>query len=216
MTMRTVDVMAGAEPIGQRPFRIADAMVLIAVLFVALAWDRAEGLDALGFLFRLGSMIWPPYSLWNLLFHSAEVALMLVPFLVVGSLSVLALRLQQPRPALRPLLLQPGAVACALATLVIVPAGMIVLSTHFFSGRPLASAWARIVDDVKPEKLTVVAVLIGLSVAVAWIVMRAKGQWRPEASWIDRLGRLVGWGWMLMIVCGMLELVLGLARLASL
>ena len=34
---------------------------------------------------------------------------------------------------------------------------MMVLASHFFSGRPLAFAWARAVDDLKPENLTVVA-----------------------------------------------------------
>jgi hypothetical protein len=88
-----------------------------------------------------------------------------------------------------------------------------VLSTHFLSGRPAAYAWARTVDDLKPENLAVVAVLIGLAVMVAWIVLKAKGQWRPEASWIDRIGRLLGWGWILMICGGMNQLVLGLVRL---
>ena len=100
-------------PISQRPFRIADAMVLIAALFVALVWDRAGGLNIPGFLFRLGYMFWPPYSLWNLAFHAAEVVLLLLPFLVLGSLSVFALRFQRPRPTLRQLLREPGAVACA-------------------------------------------------------------------------------------------------------
>ncbi len=199
----------GAEPTSQRPFRIADAMVLIAAMFVAMVWDRARVLNALGHLFRM------PFSFGNLAFQAAELVLLLLPVLVMGSLSVLALRLQGPRPALRPLLQQPGAVACALATLAIVPAGMMVLATHFFSGRPVTYAWARAVDDLKPEKLTVVAVLIGLAVLVAWIVMGAKRQWRPEASWIDRLGRLLGCGWIAMIFGGMIELTTNLFRLAN-
>ena len=92
---------------------------------------------------------------------------------------------------------------------------MMVLATHFCSGRPVAYASALALDDLKPERLSVVATLIGLAVLVAWIVMKAKRQWRPEASWIDRFGRLLGWGWILMILGGMLELVLSLVRLAS-
>jgi len=205
-----------AEPISQRPFRIADAMVLIAALFVALAWDRARVLGALlGFPSRLWFLFGSSFSFRYLASEAAGVVLLWLPFLVVGSLSVFALRLQQPRPDLLRLLQQPGAVACSLATLAIVPAGIMVLATRFLSGRPAAYAWAGVVDDLKPEQFTVVAALIGLAVMVAWIVMKAKGQWRPEASWIDRFGRLLGWGWILMILGGMLELVLSLVRLAS-
>ncbi len=204
-----------AEPVTQRPFRIADGMVLMAALFIALVWDRAGGLDALGFLFRLGSMFWPPYSLWNLVFHTAEVVLLLLPFLVVGSLSAFVLRFQRPRPALSQFLQKPGAVACAVATLAIVPTGLMVLATHFSSGRAASFAWAGVLDDLKPENLSVVASLIGLAILVAWIAMRATGQWKPEASWIDRFGRLIGWGWILMIFGGMIQLVLNLVRLAS-
>ncbi len=205
-----------AEPISQRPFRIADAMVLIAALFVALAWDRAAVLRTLAeVLYRLKSLFHLSFSFWGFAFDTAAVVLLLIPFLVVGSLSVLALRLQRPRPGLRQLLQQPGAVACALATLAIVPAGIMVLVTHFFSGRPLAYAWARAVDDLKPESLTVVAALIGFAVLVAWIVMRSKRQWRPEASWIDGFGRLLGWGWIAMIFGGMIQLILNLVRLSG-
>jgi hypothetical protein len=196
-----------AEPIRPRPFRIADGMVLIAALFVAAAWDRGRVLGAIGFHFPSS------FSFSALAFEAAQVVLLWLPFLVVGSLTAFALRLQQPRPDLRRLLQQPGAVACALATLAIVPTGSTVLSTHFFSGRPLAYAWARTVDDLKLENFTVLAVLVGLAVMVAWIVMKAQGQWRPEASWIDRVGRLLGCGWILMIFGGMIQLILGLVRL---
>jgi hypothetical protein len=214
--MRTLDLNSGTVPISQRrPFRIADGMVLIAALFVALAWGRAGGLDLPGFLFRFGAMFRPPYAVWNLAQNAANVVLLLLPFLVLGSLSVFALRLQPPRPDLRQLLREPGWVACAVATLAIIPIGTMVFATHLFSGRPVTYALVRAVDDLKPENLSVLATLIGLAVLVAWTVMKARGLWRPEATWIDRSGRVLGGGWILMILGGMLQLVLSLVRLAS-
>ena len=41
----------------------------------------------------------------------------------------------------------------------------------------------------------------GIAVAIAWIGLAVSGGWRPEASWIDRAGRLVGLGsvaWMML------------------
>jgi hypothetical protein len=208
-------VTTSAEPIRPRPFRIADGMVLIAGLFVAAAWDRARVLGAFFFPFRLGDVFRSPSPAWVLAHEAAVTVLLWLPFLVVGSLTVFALRWLRPRPEWRELCQQPGAAACALASLAIIPIGGIILATHAFSGRPLAIAWARVMDDARPENLTVVASLIGLAVLVAWIVMRSTHQWKPEASWIDRFGRLLGWGWILMIAGGMIELVLSLVRLAS-
>ena len=36
----------------------------------------------------------------------------------------------------------------------------------------------------------------GLAVAVAWLGLAASGRWRPQASWIDRLGRGLGATWI--------------------
>ncbi|MFO0955968.1 MAG: hypothetical protein U0800_00720 [Isosphaeraceae bacterium] len=36
----------------------------------------------------------------------------------------------------------------------------------------------------------------GLTVAAVWLVLALSGRWRPEPSWIDRLGRLVGAAWI--------------------
>ena len=43
----------------------------------------------------------------------------------------------------------------------------------------------------------------GFAVVVAWSTQRLLGCWRAEPSWVDRLGRLVGVGW---IVIGLVAL----------
>ncbi len=36
----------------------------------------------------------------------------------------------------------------------------------------------------------------GWGVAAAWIALAFNGRWRPERSWIDRLGRGLGVFWL--------------------
>ncbi len=36
----------------------------------------------------------------------------------------------------------------------------------------------------------------GFSVAAIWVLLALSGRWRPERSWIDRLGRLLGVAWI--------------------
>jgi hypothetical protein len=35
--------------------------------------------------------------------------------------------------------------------------------------------------------------MIGLSVGTGWMLLLISGRWRPEPSWIDRAGRVLGW-----------------------
>ena len=66
-----------AEPTSQRPFRIADAMVLIAALFVALVWDRARVLGSLiGFPFRLRNLFGASFSFGYLASEAAGLVLL--------------------------------------------------------------------------------------------------------------------------------------------
>jgi hypothetical protein len=37
---------------------------------------------------------------------------------------------------------------------------------------------------------------VGCAIAAAWVVQWASGRWRPEAYWIDRLGRALGFLWI--------------------
>lgn len=190
-------------------FLVSDAMVLIAVLFAALVWDGATARDA------LRVVLFTPVSFWSVVSQAAKLVLLLIPILVLGSLTLTLMRLQPPRPPWRRLAQQPGSVACVVASLASIAVGLLVVMTHLFAGRGFAVASKHIAGDLKPEGLTVVAPLIGMAILMTWIVLGAKRRWRPEPSWIDRLGRVLGAGWILMIVGGMLQLTLELARLAG-
>src|SRR5262245_54032501 len=36
---------------------------------------------------------------------------------------------------------------------------------------------------------------VGFAVSGAWLTLWLSGRWRPERTWIDRLGRVMGWLW---------------------
>jgi hypothetical protein len=37
---------------------------------------------------------------------------------------------------------------------------------------------------------------IGCAVAAAWTVQAISGRWRRKPSWVDRMGRTLGWFWI--------------------
>ena len=37
---------------------------------------------------------------------------------------------------------------------------------------------------------------VGQAVIAPWLLLWLGGHWKPEPSWIDRLGRVLGWGWL--------------------
>jgi hypothetical protein len=87
------------------------------------------------------------------------------------------LRLRRPRPPLRDLVRQSGFVVCLaviVGTLIFVDLGWV--------------AWI----DVSWGAILASALLL------FWPVLGLP-PWRSEASWIDRLGRAVGWGWIVVI-----------------
>lgn len=44
--------------------------------------------------------------------------------------------------------------------------------------------------------------LVGSWIISAWLILAVSGGWRPEKSWIDRLGRAIGIGWIIVyFVC---------------
>jgi len=44
--------------------------------------------------------------------------------------------------------------------------------------------------------LLIAMLLPGAAVLASWSILVAVGRWHPEASWIDRSGRLVGAFWL--------------------
>lgn len=121
------------------------------------------------------------------------------PLLWSMTMAAVVLRLRHPRPALRRLARQPGAVACWVGALLTLGLGVLTVAieviVHDIAGidreldRPsiedffLFSPWA-----------------IGAAVASAWMTLGFGHRWRAEPHWIDRLGRILGVAWIALAV----------------
>ena len=91
------------------------------------------------------------------------------------------LRLRHPRPEPHWLMRQSGFAACMVG-MAGAPVAFAVMGNDWFSESALALGPIRVVGLV-----------------LFWIVSGLP-PWRTEASWIDRLGRAAGWGWIVAII----------------
>jgi hypothetical protein len=120
-------------------------------------------------------------------------------FLVPWTPTVVILRLRRPRPRLRALLIQPGMVACAVATLAIAIVALWAV--------PLL---ARGSIYVRRENLfSTFSPQVSFAVIGAWFAVAVSGRWRPERSWIDRAGRITGIVWIAVTVVSFTCIFLG-------
>ncbi len=203
-----------------RRLGMGDLMILIAALGVGM-WSARN-------LWR-GLTDGPPWqSYWLVTPGGLVVAAFLTALAAPMTLACLALRLRQPRPAWRRIWVQPGAAAClacalmfalrALETVVIGPflATTIGLATAERAYRIRVSDSSLIVFVAMRDEngvigsaevgggLVVIAASFvyptGYAVAAVWLVQAVSGRWRPEKSWIDRLGRLLGMVWIVVMV----------------
>lgn len=156
----------------------------------------------------IGNLINRPAWGFGLLDDLAKVLVVaFVPSAASLSLAVLALRLRRPRSRWRRMIRQPGLIAC-LAALGGLAVGLVYTAFNVLENArmitrppgevPYASDptnWILTFDWSGPLPA-------GFAVAVAWSTQALVGRWRAEPSWIDRLGRLVGVGWMALGVAG--------------
>ncbi|MHC5539965.1 hypothetical protein ACYOEI_17230 [Singulisphaera rosea] len=160
----------------RRDFTLADGMIYIAATGVGLSITRE----------------------WNNLPAQSlhQIALGL-PLLAAWSVATFLVCLRQPRPDFKRLGRQPGAVACGIATAFLLVFGILVLIVgpvpgsrmKFYMGMASAPWWVGLLYRD--------SVAIGAAVAGAWLSRAIAGIRRPDPSWIDRLGRLLGVVWIL-------------------
>lgn len=185
-----------------RSFRISDALALVAATGLGLAgcrlWLSLSGYD-LGDLFPTGDQ---PLVL------GLMTALWAVPGSLILLLSwtsaTLLLRLRAPRPQRRHLWCQPGFLAC-------VGAVFVFAWTSFGVGSSLAlesllmnpADLSRLTYDDLVRSFVLILLHkrqvpenVGGAVLLIWLVTWASGRCRPEPSWLDRSGRLLGVVWV--------------------
>jgi hypothetical protein len=186
----------GTGRMPSRSFGVADAMLLVVAVALGLSVNRMDWLRIANFR-QFGS------------YDKIQVILEVVlPYVTAGTAAVLGMRLRQPRPSIRRLAREPGAAACMVcsATLIIV-AGWI--ATTMATGRIMEFSatmisWPHHGGRGRGGTLhypggmafVVYGDRIGFAVAGAWLVLVLSGRWRSESTWIDRVGRTLGWLWL--------------------
>jgi hypothetical protein len=172
-----------------RQFTLADAMTLVAAVALSLWIGRGRHIE------RVAAVLWDE-GRRGLGRSTALYGLALIrelqPAVAVLTLFVLGLRLRHPRPALRRLACQPGFLAVCAAALVIVLRGLILAAGARFdpaTGPPPTDLYLHELLDSHEADL-------GYGVAAAWLALALGRRWRPERSWIDRLGFAIGLFWI--------------------
>ena len=173
-----------------RNFSMSDAVVLVAAIALALVAMRSE-------------YLWPDFSgmpttCSDWLHRVHYFTFLMTPGFACLSLAVLVLRLRRPRPILRRLARQPGFVACTATAIVL---GIRMANLASVGGvlrldLPGHSFWGHILEDGMRDSMESIPSDVGCAVAVAWTIQGLGGRWRPEPSWIDRTGRVLGAFWI--------------------
>jgi hypothetical protein len=197
-----------------RKFLVSDAIVLVAATAVGLAVVKTHHA-------AMTPLRWtPPFSdVPRFLGWVEGVGVCLVlasPFAMAWTLAILGLRLRRPRAPWRRLVRQPGLVAGLMAALVLVVrlTGFATMCLRVM-GQPNLAVWnvagaggigrgGGVFIGLPPgyllwfdsDHFLNTMAMIGVAVGSGWVLLLLSGRWRPEPSWIDRAGRVLGWFWI--------------------
>jgi hypothetical protein len=121
-----------------------------------------------------------------------------VPAVALWSLALLAVRLRGPRSRLSR---RPGVVPSVVVAGLLLAGLVRTIARSLSPDIPFWMSWRMRLG----RPLTTLGSLLqgadsgtGFATAAAWLVLLAGGWWRPEPSWVDRAGRLLGCYWIAM------------------
>lgn len=182
--------LSPAKPARTRKFSVSDGMFLIAGFALAISGGSKlvvnlyeQCIELCRVLAAYGS---PRYlsmpQLWRerVALHWGTV--LWYGFRVVEGLllsmtpAFLLVRLRRPRPSMRAMLRQPGAVA-----------GLAVTFGYFW-----VTGWLHRLYNGRINFHTGTAIAVGGTVSLAWAFLAVSRQWESEPSWLDRMGRFIG------------------------
>ena len=117
---------------------------------------------------------------------------LMIPLAAMWTLALIPMRLLGPRPRFRRLARQPGLVAAGAASATFALIALVALVALLEAEMGASTAF----DSVLDIAAYLVPMLVGWTVAVAWMTLLIGRRWRAESSWIDRLGRIAGVFWI--------------------
>jgi hypothetical protein len=118
----------------------------------------------------------------------------LAPWLIVGALALLVIKLRFPREPWKKLLRRPSSSVCIVAALFVMATAVVDLSagvSAILLRRGLAEPayWIeRYFQQVHNNA--------GFAIMAVWSFQAMSGSWRAENDWTDRFGRLLGTCWI--------------------
>jgi hypothetical protein len=183
------------KPATPRRVTIVDGMILVAAIALGI-W--VSGINLIPWLQTMASIapdVWAANPVWLASHWGSLILRHTQPMAAVLTLAVFLLRILQPRPDFRRLARQPGFTACVAATLAICIGGGLNYATTRASFVPGFEAQGYIQIALLPNGSDP-----GIAVGACWVLLALGRRWRSERSWIDRLGRLLGFYWLAMIV----------------
>ena len=207
--MIPLDDMEGAMTRPRRSFTLSDAMALVAATAIGLA--AARGLHESIWSMTSSSVKAGSYSAIAL--EVARWIVIAIPMAWAWTIALLLLGLRASQMGFRERFIRSGSAACGAATIAMaiemihMLAVLTLIVTQAGTPRPL------VMREVISELFLVIGMpgvaTSGLAVTIAWVTLAVSGRWQPEASWIDRVGRLMGCGWIgLMILRPWIFLIL--------
>ena len=176
-------------PTPSRRFTIADIMILVTASAVAMVILRPYMPGHLRILQVVPSITtdrWGLLAGWMWL--AGPGSCVVVPWMA----ALIVLRLRPPRPARPRLADQPGFVACVAVMASIVPAIAWFAAIRHRPGFQRESGFEQGWQIVTSYSAT--------AVVGSWIALGLTRRWRPEPSWIDRMGRASGAYWVLTLL----------------
>jgi hypothetical protein len=192
------------RPRTTRSFRISDALVLVAATGIGLAgcrfwfWATQSGW---GDLWALGDN--PVLlGLWITASRATPISSIV---LLSWTTAILLLRLLATPPCRRHLWRQPGFLACVAVVFVFawkcIALGLLLATVVLMTdtAEPSQTDYVGLFSELAFIVLNPRFALqadVGAAVLLVWLVTWASGRFRPEPSWVDRSGRLLGVAWV--------------------
>jgi hypothetical protein len=117
------------------------------------------------------------------------------PSILTLTVAALVIRFIPPRPRVRSVLRQPGALGCAVAVFGFLLVFLVKTPEILSLRGTVMLDWRHYFNlSLTCSRMT------GIAVASAWLALAFAGRWRPERTWVDWFGQVLAGSWIVAIV----------------